>query len=930
MKDRAAFVLPVVVVCGLLLASMVMAFQFVSSSDYKQQGRLMRTTQAAAIADLAADEIAARINQAQTGTGGNAPAWIKGLLTALDGAKGSASSGRIGLTQDLSNVLADLKVTKAQADKSGMVTLKDAKATVGPFRVLAGGGFKELIYKDVLFPDDAKDPEPWDLRGSLNVEVSIDANGAGPFAFSQKYLRGQELEITDTTPPGRYHALMSYLPPHSPDFAVNDLQRGGALTINAEDGRVMVRGPLVYMSEDAKPLPAPMDKRHLGDDAPNGTGPGTLAGYPDNVYVTGLATVPGPREMQHPDNAAGATPGGLPGVDNALVGTTKKEMNPRRAGAEGSKSTLETKARTFHLNIKDVCFGIDVDKDVPFPSFKYEMTGLSAMMAKGLETDATTFDSIDVDPAAYYPPLAYYYGLLPAGQHKFTLALTPPGSTVANSFKGGVTVPAGGGTPTKGKGGATNEGDVVVMEPIPRSGQTDADNVGVVGLYGLAVVESKTYLAIPVSELGKYLFDQWLANWDEKDDKVKPPFCNKKKGDVAQDNRDSLVGQIMSQLGLDDSIKFMLRRYKVEAKMSFDAPATIDPGTLQSRLSAKEGIIAPFGSYWHDASFWTTGPATAAVKAAMKDGLKTPDNGGQTTQQILSALLVKNGQPNIGAVDGSWAAGADAPDGTKAKVVRDFLAVDMAKQFLRYTAAKGAGDPGQALQALLADADGVKGIPEVRSEGKPRPQGAFGPYGGTMPPALTEAQKTDLKAKYPRGTFPLKMRDWEESATRRYDTVDEWLAAETRGGSVELRGAVFVKTAKTAANFVYKGRGILVVTTTDASAPAELSGTITAADANSRLTLVHRVAPALVTPTKVPPLVLGTRFEGTVLSESGVKPKSGTLQISGSLITGLLNKTGIDDSATVQLKYAADTVGGMPDAWTVEAGGEVTSADPGP
>ena len=92
MIRRAGFVLPVVLVCGLLGISMVVTFQFISSSDYKQVGRLMRSVQAVALADLAGDEVAAKLQTIKWIQGEPRPAWIPWAQAQaiVDGALGPA------------------------------------------------------------------------------------------------------------------------------------------------------------------------------------------------------------------------------------------------------------------------------------------------------------------------------------------------------------------------------------------------------------------------------------------------------------------------------------------------------------------------------------------------------------------------------------------------------------------------------------------------------------------------------------------------------------------------------------------------------------------------------------------------------------------------------------------------------------------------
>jgi hypothetical protein len=953
--SREGFVLPIVLVCGLLLASMVITFQFVSSSDYKVVARFMRDAQATALADLASDELAATVNNIQYGAGATQPQWVKDLFAELDAAK-SAGAATIDVRKSVTYPLQQFPITAsvAQAAK-GLVELSSISGVIGPFTVLKGSGVKELIYKEELFNDAGKDLTAWDLRGPMNLEVEVAGRG-GPFEFSQKYLRGQLLEISDTTPPAKDFTVFSYLPPPSEDYALNDLQRGGTVRIDPgasngqPTGRVLLRGPLLYLPEEA---PAPADKVYMGNEKPKITGPpGTSASYPDNEWTASLATVPGPRELQHPDNPT-TDPGGelLPGVDAALVGV-QTAMNPRRPTNEKSISKLQTKPLTITLVVNTLLGSpcpSTKEVTVPVPVVTIDLPGVSPVLAKGLEGSTATFETIDQDVVAYYPPLAYFHAPLPTNKQKLKLLATPPALLVPRAYHG-VTVPLAG-APSLFTGGAGDEGDVIVTEPVPRTGQTDAENTGVMGLYGLATQESKTYLNEPIVEVAKWLVDKGIDKMPNRDRKVKDDLSglaaigasmcsgDPTYGDIARANRDAIVAQAMAQLGLSPALKFLVRRFAVEAKMSFDDPPTsLAVGSLKTRLGNHEGVVVPYGSYYHEVNFWNAKPP-ADVKDAIKEGLRTAERpAGVSTTQLLDQLLPANGQPQVGAVDSSWQPNQPAPAGSKAKVVRDWLGDKYAGEMLRFTAAKGAADPGDALEKLMAGA-APRGFATPRADVRPRQAGAFGPHdappaaAGGGAPITVEQMVNDLRPLFPKGVFPSKARDWEESVTRSYSKLSEYLAAESQGNVLQLRGVVLVKETDVAPNITYSGRGVLIVVTTNATSPAALGGTVTpaAGDQRSRLTVVHRVAPGLIGTGPPPALVLGTQFTGTVYSETGVKPKSSSVRIDGTLVTGLLNKQSIDDDDRVDVQYTADSqVNAMVDAWTLESSGEVSSVDPSP
>jgi len=109
---------------------------------------------------------------------------------------------------------------------------------------VAGAYDPKVFYAEPIFGDGDKDPVPWDLRGPFTVGRHHGLS-RGPFVFERRFSRTQTLAITDTSPPAGEFALFNYLPPPDEDYALNDLSRGGRLTVFPLDaGRVMVRGPL--------------------------------------------------------------------------------------------------------------------------------------------------------------------------------------------------------------------------------------------------------------------------------------------------------------------------------------------------------------------------------------------------------------------------------------------------------------------------------------------------------------------------------------------------------------------------------------------------------------------------------------------------------------------------------------------------------------
>lgn len=911
MTRRAGFVLPVVLVCGLLGISMVVTFQFVSSSDYKQVGRLMRSVQAVALADLAGDEVAAKLQTIKWVQGEPRPAWITGLLNSLEGDKSARGLG------DMSS---DCPVTAQQATRSGLVKVDSIVGSAGPFTVLPAGGIDQaFIYKEPLFGGAGATAQ--DIRGSMSVEIKISGVG-GPLAFGQTYRRGQTLAITDTTPPGREFATMAYLPPFSADYAVQDLNKGGTYKLNPGAGRLMFRGPLVLFPEEADPPPAFSDKPYMGEADPIGAPAGAHPTYTDGKYIAGMATIPGPRELQHPSTASGAAGAEIPGVE-AHVLDVKDDMSSRRPGGEKSDAVLRTQPTAITVTLQTGLGGACPDTyehSDTLPAKTFNLGEVSPVLAKDLTGASPAFDTVDKEPLAFFPPLAYFYAPLPKGQQKFQIMPAMPSMTGGGTYQT-LKVPAGGTSATLAQPTAGAEGDRFTTEPVG----TNQEGVGIFTVMGVAIADSKTYINVTTLDVAKWLVQKVIDRMN--DDRISIAaaiFCGERptKKSIVQRNKASIASQVLTQLGVDPAVRFLLRRYKVEG--GFTASSGTSASALASALSSKKAAIAPWGAYYHDNNFWRGGDVSATAKDAMKSAMEDPTiplSGEAAIEAKLTELLPESGGSPLASQDAGF------PDASsKGKIVRDFLTDEWCKKLLAGTPAAGASDPGAALNALTAVASGPRGFSDPRVGVKPRPQGAFGPFGQATPAEFPD--KGALAGLYPKGTMPSKARDWEGMATRSYDTFAEYFAAEQRGGVLELRGAVLLKECNTTQNINYTGRGILIVCT-NGSAPAKLGGTVAPQGNGSWLTVVHRVQKSLVTGTP-PALELGSVFKGTVFAETGVKPSGGQLEITGSLIAGLLNKGASSDGDTVTVNYNQDPVTALKDVWTVESSGEVTSSDPEP
>ena len=922
---RRGVILTIVLICALLLIAMAVAFQFISSSDYREAGRLMRSVQAAALADLASDEIYATLATVNYGPSDPKPQWVSDLLTALNPLRGTANP--IDLQQSITFPAAALPITNGAAIMAkGIVNVASITGIAGPFLVLPTGGMEKLIYKEPLFNDAAKDLTAWDLRAPLGLQVSVAGSG-GPFEFSQKYYRGQLLEITDTTPPAAEFGLFSYCPPPTEEYALDDLQRGGSLIINpgasptAAGGRIQLRGPLMLVPEDPPPPPTATGLPWMGDvngpplPVTDGNGTHPSANFPDGQWADAFATVPGPREALHPE----AHGNGLP--DPVMKGVSLSSadvltsMTPRRPAHGHSICQLKTKPFMLTIHI------VGVTVHVPIPYLDIKLDNISAVLVDKIHTQDASYDSTDEDPVAYYPPQSYFYGPLPPGGQKFQILSTMP-STNPYCYKG-ITVPMSGANPAVFNGEAGQEGDVSVTEPVPRAGKPGPQNEGLIGVYGVSLVDGKTYKAVPIYQFSLWMTQRGINTLSEPD------------RSIAQGDIDSIALQVLEpdNLNLPLSLTFLVRRFQVEGGVAYDTPPSNLHVSLPTALQAKQAALAPFGTYYHQADFWNSGPGQVH-ESDMLAALKT-DTLSMSLNDVLNHLCHDDGPPDMAAVDPSWPVGTPLLAPSEAKVVRDWMVGDYAKQLLRFTSAQNATAPDLALTALLQD---VKYRPNLPPPLPPamnrRPQGAFGPY---VSLALVTPDLNQLGSDFPDGIFPPKFRNFELSGSRTYATMDDYVAAEQVNGLLELRGAVVIRNMTYHQNITYHGRGLIIAMTTDPNAPATLDGNVVPApgDNTSVLTLVHRVSADLMKTGKPPALRIGAQFTGSCFSDSGVKGISGgTTVISGNLVTALLNKEASGPADTTIVKWnpnllnAAPAAGMVPN-WTVEMGGEVTSLEPG-
>lgn len=921
MRDpRKGVVLPVVLVSLFLLASMVLTFQFLSSSDYKQVGRLVRSIQATALADLAADEVYLSVASAAAAAaaGSPPPQWVKSLLDALDGARATAASGVLDVKQD---VPFDDKIpmTKAAAAKTaGLVDVSGVRAVAGPFSLRSTTYSAKSMYAPPELGDAPAGNTVWDLKGALNVEVSIKTS-KGPLDFSQKYLRGQELLITDTTPPAPQFALFSYMPPVTADYACNDLQRGGRLTVEPKnDGRVHVRGPLVLLAEEVRP-----SKLHLGGREL----PARSKSYPDRQWL-GWGNIPGPRTLQQPQKADGGPFATLMQNLAGRLPASKSDMPAQRPANEASHSKLITEPFPISVTVDLPIVGtITIKKTVPRQN--RDLGGVSMVLAADLTGDEPKYLTVDEEALAYYPPAAYFYGPIPAGRELYGV------KPIEIGLYRGVLLPADTGRPPslyQMGTAAPAEGDCLAMEPLPTP--AGAGDVGVLGVFGSAVMPSYTYGICKTFDLGKWIVTK---------------FINEKAPAIVRDQLleqvDSITGQLLAGLGVPGNLDVLFRRFVVSApppEWEAAVPKNLSPGEVANRVKEMEGLVSPYGFYFHAEGFWKAGTVPDELRQKMIDAIKTPLLPGLNPVQLCDMFLR--------SPTGWQQAEAQLPNGVpkEAEEARQYLRADYSKTLLARTPAKDSPSPEEAVRVLMerAGAGGQpKGIYKLAESVSRRPKGVLGDYWGA-PPAAPEDMAAILR-DYPNGFFPPQFRDWEQTATRVYEDMTSYLAAERAAdGVLELKGAVLIKrmdypgSSGGSKDIRYRGRGIVIAVTAKEDEVATLDANVrpAAAGAAHELILAHRVDRDLVAAGKLPALKLGAVFEGSVYSDTGVQPIGTSTRIVGNLVTGLLNKAAIAASSMdpaeglyVQYRDALKSAAAGPRQayWSLEQSGEVVSVEPG-
>ncbi|MBI3893496.1 MAG: hypothetical protein HY303_18415 [Candidatus Wallbacteria bacterium] len=760
--SREGVVLPVVLVSLFLLASMVLTFQFLSSSDYKQVGKMVRTIQATALADLAADEVSLDIDAGQkaAAASGTQPPWMKPLLDALDGKVSGGGGGATGVLDVKQDIPFDDKipVTKAAAEKTnGLVEISGIKAVAGPFTVRSTAYPANVMYAPADLGDGGKNRLAWDLRGPLNVEVSIKTS-KGPLDFSQKYLRGQELQITDTTPPASEFALFGYMPPVTADYALNDLQRGGSFTVEPKlVGRVFLRGPLFLFPEEAL-----ASKLQMG-----GPTPPASTSYPFKKWLF-MGNIPGPRTLQQVVKLSDNPFDQLIAQAKALAPAVKSDMSACRPEKEESHSVLKTNVIPIHVEV-ELPWPIGkkkVDEDVPAQD--RDLGNVSMVIADKLDTDKPEFLTIDEDNLAFFPPGAYLHGPIAADKQHFRLK--PPDILL---YKG-IVVPAAPDKPARiyvPGALAMEEGDSLAMEPLPNP--AGAGDLGVVGVYGTASLESYTYGLLTAGDLSLYLVT--LGAKKAVDKLSFPGWIKNKIWDAVQDQLGSINAQVMAQLKIRPDLKVLFRRFEVKtAAQNWESgpPKDLTAGGAPGEIQAKEAVLAPYGYFFHKEGVWNSVPVADDLHKTMLDAVKTPLITGKTAAQFC-ALFVNN--PNSRTEADALITGGPPESG---KAAKEFLRGDYEKRLLARTKAKDAASPEDAARVLVQgiEAGGQpRGLAPLAASVSKRPKGVLGDYWG--PPPAAPDDMAALARDYPNGFYPPQFRDWERSATRSYETMKAYLDA---------------------------------------------------------------------------------------------------------------------------------------------------------
>ena len=951
---RSAFALPLVLVGGFLLASLVITFHFVSASDTRSVNRMLKSVQAGLLADIASDEIVDQVAAITSGANAtNQPQWVKDLYRDLNKVKNQTPPLVVDnpkITFDLSK----LELTKKAAEKSsGTLTVKSIEGRLGPFSYTCQG--EPFVYKDPeAFGDDKKDLRAYDFRGPLSVEVAVNSD-RGPFDFSQKYLRGQELMITDTSPPAHEFALFSYLPPPSESYALNDMGTGMQVNVNAgkePDGsaRVHVRGPLFIMAEDPPVTTADAQHPWLSKpgDKPQDITPNVLksTSYPDGVYTAGFGAVPGPRVLHHTDGSTSAIDGALGGIKDAFDGAVEG-LSPRRVEGIRSETNLKTHNPPFQFqlnitaNITETILGREVtlfngsrQQTFGIPVVDWKMHEISLVLSNNFTSTGgnTTFETLDRDSVGYYPPAAYLYGPATSGTQKFSIK-PALGAVNPKSYRG-VLAPAKVSEKYKQwKGSGQLEGDLITAEPVPVAADLAGANVGLIGVYGVVLFESHTVLFLPVKRFAEWMIQKFIDTFPGID---LIPYARR----VAMQNKDKAIERTLTDLKLAPSLSFVIRRFRSECKPQFAGTKLDD---LASHLTDRSAFIAPYGTYWHTADFFrTNSPIPQAIRDACQKALKEPLDALKTEDAAFDALkdLLPKGKepdftPKLDAIDPTWKIG-EMPEGqTPAKDFREWMCTEYQGSMLKRVLPTAGNAPTTNLANLIALAKPTKAIGDLNFQSAKRPQGVMGDYQTNGPGA--GAPEVPTAKEYPTGFYPPRYREWDKIITKRYPDMKTYLKAEVRGQVLELNGAVLIEKMDTDEDIGYHGRGIIVCYSDDKQV-ARCEGKVAPKDPNdttSLLTLVHRVPGPMLKDGRAPQIKLGVQFRGSVYSDSGVKPKT-TTEIYGNLVCGLLEKGVNGGGDTVEIIYAkdADRLDCPPDKmterWTVDMTGEVSSAQPSP
>ncbi len=881
--NHSGWVLPVVIVCALLLGANVLTFQFVAATDYMQVRRLGQRVQANALADLASDELHFSILDQDLAPWSQKPPWLSGLLDRVWMARSRDPEARLLDVKTSVDFEAHLPGSTAAIEIAGSsFTFEKATAEIGPFRVIPDLPPREQYYAEPVFQDRLKTLMPLDLRGAFKFEVSVSSK-LGPLAAGRSMMRVQELAITDTSPPAAEFALFAFEPPPDEDRVLNELQRGGRLTVFPNtDGRVFVRGPLVLVAEGAS-----AETPHLGGEAPSTPS----VSYPEvaGAQWTGWAAVPGPRALQAP--IASSLNKLLAGSVDLALGLLGRPTGLLKAGP--CRPRYDKSKTTF--GIPSMGPWTILGQDVFGPTKQVGPVDLpvSFVISAGLDKLLAYYLAFNGDRASYFLSGSYVHALAKAGSQTFSVTgdvqriSRADGTPTSVSVFRGVRVSQAGDDARPHNDGislpaSAPEGDSILIEPLAQEAGQELRDIGIMGMYGSADFDETTWLSVSLVDLLSWLIPGGIS--------VK------------------LASKLLKLLGVNLDVKLLVQHYGVE--VAADLPDELTLAELEPLLESERLVLAPYGLYRHKDGFWSGKNLLAGLGDLAIHAVAT---------HLASALLGKlfSGGPfdktllqKNASLPGDRLTAVDLRGrarGILGKTLRGFLrrfvgkwTVKTQHEAMRYLA--------QRMSKAIAKRIFKLGITGILNSRSPRPDPARQATASSLLESTEALDDPVAVASFPRGYYPSKYRAWERIWSRSYPDLPSYMAAESGAdGVLELNGAVFIRNLNytSDAPIRYRGRGILVAMTTKQARPSVLAAPVVPVsplpeDGLSApadwLILAHVVTEEARSGSTPPPLRLGELFTGSVYSDTGVIPGGSRTLIRGNLIAGWINKAAIPAS----------------------------------